>query len=423
MVKLTTSKILQAGDGLYSDGTVKGLYLRVRGNTRVWILRRAVRGKRFEIGLGSASAIILTSARKLALKYISLNAEDFLAAIKPKTNSRSYTFGEAVEGYKKWMYESGKLLKGSCNAEMYEKIIRTYLLPCLGAIKLQDLTHKDIAAMVAHADICTSYMFRIINIARTIFAWAIAQEWISERPNPADSKGPLQFILPTKHEIKKRGALSVEEMPLFFALLLQQTPCVSRDCFIFSILTATRSLTARKASWEQIDFKKKIWTIPATQLKVQNNGGLIVPLAPEVIQFLLRLGPQKKGLIFTRTGNPLMPKTFWSYLENLDHRYPGQWRDRHQSTTYEKDIKLTQHGIARATFRTWAQDDRLGNDKRFSARTAELCLHHKVTDAYNGAYERNDSFLRRREMMEAWAKYCYSAAEAEKQVGTTEGKG
>lgn len=73
-------------------------------------------------------------------------------------------------------------------------------------------------------------------------------------------------------------------------------------------------------------------------------------------------------------------------------------------------MRPTQHGIARATFRTWSQDDALGNDLRFDARTAELCLHHKVPDAYNGAYERNSSMIRRREMMEAWAKFCFSKA-------------
>lgn len=67
----------------------------------------------------------------------------------------------------------------------------------------------------------------------------------------------------------------------------------------------------------------------------------------------------------------------------------------------------TPHGLARATFRTWAQNDELGNDKRFSDRVAELCLHHSVSDAYRGAYERNEAMKSRTEMMQAWADYCY----------------
>ena len=95
-------------------------------------------------------------------------------------------------------------------------------------------------------------------------------------------------------------------------------------------------------------------------------------------------------------------------LRDEDGRPLPKWIDKAESLKRGKEVGITQHGIARATFRTWAQDDSLGNDRRFDARTAELCLHHKVTDAYNGAYERNASMIRRREMMEAWAEYCFS---------------
>ena len=57
---------------------------------------------------------------------------------------------------------------------------------------------------------------------------------------------------------------------------------------------------------------------------------------------------------------------------------------------------------------TWSQDDSLGNDKRFDVRVAHMCLHHKQDDGYGGAYERQTMFLRRRELMEAWAEYCFS---------------
>lgn len=52
--------------------------------------------------------------------------------------------------------------------------------------------------------------------------------------------------------------------------------------------------------------------------------------------------------------------------------------------------------------------DELGNDLRFSDKVAELCLHHKVSDAYNGAYERKQAMKSRKEMMQAWADYCFN---------------
>ncbi len=49
---------------------------------------------------------------------------------------------------------------------------------------------------------------------------------------------------------------------------------------------------------------------------------------------------------------------------------------------------ITVHGTARATFRTWAKDDELGNNRKFDQEAVELCLLHSKNDAYNGAYDR-----------------------------------
>lgn len=139
---------------------------------------------------------------------------------------------------------------------------------------------------------------------------------------------------------------------------------------------------------------------------MSENGGLIVPLADEVLEYLRHL-PRQEGqdLIFPNPKGRVMSDAMFS---RVVRRLPGKWIDTEQTRLREKEICATMHGIARATFRTWAQDDELGNDQRFGARTAELCLHHKANDAYNGAYERNKSFIRRREMMSAWAEYCFS---------------
>lgn len=121
----------------------------------------------------------------------------------------------------------------------------------------------------------------------------------------------------------------------------------------------------------------------------------------------MRRIPRKEGvdLIFPNPKNAVMSDTVFS---RVVRELPTKWIDTEQSKNTEREVPATMHGIARATFRTWSQDDSLGNDKKFDARIAELCLHHKIQDAYNGAYERNQSFIRRRELMEEWAKFCFS---------------
>lgn len=142
---------------------------------------------------------------------------------------------------------------------------------------------------------------------------------------------------------------------------------------------------------------------------MSSNGALIVPLADPVIEWLLSWRPENaSGLLFPGPKGKILSDSMVSRIIALSCKKDHNWLDEAQSLKTMKTVRPTLHGCARATFRTWAQDDTLGNDKRFDPRIAELCLHHKVKDIYNGAYERNQSFLRRREMMQAWAGYCFS---------------
>jgi integrase len=62
--------------------------------------------------------------------------------------------------------------------------------------------------------------------------------------------------------------------------------------------------------------------------------------------------------------------------------------------------ELTVHGF-RSTFRDWAAEL-----TAFPAEVAEMALAHTVSDKVEAAYRRGDLFLKRRQIMEAWAKFC-----------------
>ena len=62
--------------------------------------------------------------------------------------------------------------------------------------------------------------------------------------------------------------------------------------------------------------------------------------------------------------------------------------------------ELTAHGF-RSSFRDWAAE-RTG----FPAELAEMALAHVVGDKVEAAYRRGDLFQKRRQLAEAWAKFC-----------------
>lgn len=403
-------------DGMYFDSRVVGLIFRKRGPARSWFFRRKISGKQKMIGLGALKRISLVQARSQASKLQSMTNEEFLLFIEnrknkaatPEESKKPLTFRDVANQFENWNLEMGKWKELDKGHRVYLSRMKCHILPVLGDKIFDDITVEDIAQIAKNLQDKSDTLDRVLNrILKLLFNWARAKKLYSH-DNPADKSGALQFLLPPpKFKSSNRGALSVAELPDFMKELYEHLgESYSFRCGFFAVLTATRSQTARMAKWSQIDFEEQVWTIPPSQLKVSDNGYLVVPLADEVIEFLRRI-PRKEecDLIFPNQKNVVMSDTIFSrVVRNL----PTKWIDTEQSKNTEREVLATMHGIARATFRTWSQDDSLGNDKKFDARIAELCLHHKIQDAYNGAYERNQSFIRRRELMEEWAKFCFS---------------
>jgi len=62
--------------------------------------------------------------------------------------------------------------------------------------------------------------------------------------------------------------------------------------------------------------------------------------------------------------------------------------------------ELTVHGF-RSTFSDWAAER-----TNFPAEVREMALAHAVSDKVEAAYRRGDLFQKRRQLADAWGKYC-----------------
>lgn len=83
--------------------------------------------------------------------------------------------------------------------------------------------------------------------------------------------------------------------------------------------------------------------------------------------------------------------------------------DRKQLDRRGAPREVTQHGIARATYKTWTQTALNERGAPFNVDAVELSLHHKRIGAggLGGAYEREDFIKERREIAEAWAVFVF----------------
>jgi integrase len=66
---------------------------------------------------------------------------------------------------------------------------------------------------------------------------------------------------------------------------------------------------------------------------------------------------------------------------------------------------LTTHGF-RSTFSDWAAER-----TNYPREVVEMALAHAIENKVEAAYRRGDLFEKRRQLMEAWARFCTAAPE------------
>jgi integrase len=213
-----------------------------------------------------------------------------------------------------------------------------------------------------------------------VIGWAIVRGHRTG-DNPARWRGHLATVLPTPQVAQEHhAAMAFRDVPEFVAALRRQDGVAART-LEFLILTAARSSEAAGARWDEIDLDEGTWTIPASRMKGGREHR--VPLTPRAVELL-------KGL-YTEEGNPsvfingsggdLDDRALWRFLRQM-----GQGG--------------TVHGL-RSAFRDWA-----GEQTAFPHDVCEAALAHARGDETVRAYARGDLFIKRRQLMEAWAKFC-----------------
>ena len=152
--------------------------------------------------------------------------------------------------------------------------------------------------------------------------------------------------------------------------------------FRFLILTAARTSEVLNATWNEIDFDKATWTIPAERMKSRREHR--VPLAEAALIVLRQAMGRHKVFVFPGPSDsgPLSNMSLLMVLRRL------------------KRDDVTAHGM-RSAFRDWAAEC-----TNFPSEVCEMALAHVVENATEAAYRRGDLFDKRRNLMEAWAAFC-----------------
>ncbi len=390
---LAVSRIKEPG--LYPDGL--GLYLRVTpAGGRSWIFRYRHNGRKTprDMGLGPLDTLSLAKARERAAesRLALLAGEDpiearrALRASRAAERARAISFREAAERY---IGTHAASWRNDKHAEQWRSTLNTYAHPIIGSVSVSQVdTGMVVKVLEPIWTAKNETAHRVRGRIEAILDWATARG-LRTGDNPARWRGQLENLFPSRSKVagvKHHPALPFTEMGDFMAALRSQEGAAAR-ALEFLILTAARTSEVIGTQWGEIDLDKVMWTIPAGRIKAGKEHR--VPLNKAALDVLCLTKPDdRQGLVFPggKKEKPLSSNAILALLKRMQR------------------TDITAHGF-RSTFRDWAAER-----TNYPREVAEMALAHAISDKVEAAYRRGDLFLKRKRLMEEWAKHCNARA-------------
>jgi integrase len=392
--KLTAVKVAALArakkPGFFGDGG--SLYLQISryGGSASWVFRYRVGGRLRDHGLGSLDTWSLAEARERARKCRQLRGEgrDPIEERRAERENaklaaaKVMTFQACAERYIA-THKAG--WKNPKHAAQWPATLGAYVYPVFGELSVQAV---DVGLVLKVLEpIWTEKpetAGRVRGRIESVLDWASARGY-RQGENPARWRGHLDKLLPRKSKVSRvehHAALPYDELPAFMVELRSQEGFAAR-ALEFAILTVGRTGEVIGVKWSEIDLRARLWTVPAERMKSGKEHR--VPLCDRAFAIVEEMAAiRSSDCVFPglHAGKPLSDMSLLMLLRRMGRG------------------DLTTHGF-RSTFSDWCSER-----TNFPAEVREMALAHAVSDKVEAAYRRGDLFNKRRQLAEAWARYC-----------------
>ncbi|WP_137646327.1 tyrosine-type recombinase/integrase [Escherichia albertii] len=375
-----------------------GLYLLVNpGGSRIWYLKYRFGGKESRVSLGAYPLISLAEARqqrdairKLLAQNINPAQQrmDEKAAASPEKCFKTVALGWHKTN-KKWSPDYAERILASMN---------NHIFPAIGHLPVTTLKTQHFTALLrviedkGFLEVASRTRQQLCNIMR----YAV-QQGLTEN-NPAQH---LEGV--TAPPVKNHyPALPLERLPELFERIgdYRQGRQLTRLAVVLTLHLFIRSSELRFARWGEIDFRNKIWTIPATReaiekVRFSGRGAKmrtphIVPLSRQAIAILKQIHEISGHLelVFPGDHNPYKPMS-----ENTINRAL-------RLMGYDTKTDVCGHG-----FRAMACSA-LVESELWSRDAVERQMSHQERNSVRAAYiHRAEHLDARKDMMQWWSDY------------------
>ncbi|HRH03898.1 MAG TPA: integrase arm-type DNA-binding domain-containing protein [Bacteroidia bacterium] len=366
-----------------------GLYLHVFPNgSKYWRLKYRFQKKEKVLALGTYPFISLAQAREErenAKKHLVKQVDP----IEVKRQQAKSIIHNSENTFKcvalEWM-ETQKEKWSSNYFDTVSQRLEKDIFPFLGRETISKITTPDLLLALKKMEKrdALDLVQRCRSICTRIFRYAVQTGKC--KANPANE---LLGAFKTR-KVKHFNAISPNEIPELLNALEKNNARLfgsTRRAIKISLLTFTRPGELRNATWDEIDFDKKLWRIPAEKMKSRREH--LIPLSKQTLNVLQVQKDETKNL-----------NTNFVFPGIVNHKIPmsdGTVRIALQKLGFDK--RMTAHGF-RALARTAIREE-----LNYEPDIIEAQLAHKPAGPLGAAYDRTKFIKQREKMMQEWADY------------------
>lgn len=376
----------------------RGLYLLVSpGGSRHWYLKYRINGKESRIGLGAYPVVSLSEARQQREDIRRMLAQN-INPVQQRAAERGLLTPENVfktvaldwhKNNRRWSQSTADRLLASLN---------NHIFPVIGHLSVTELKPRHFIDLLKGIEakglleVASRTRQHLCNIMRH----AVHQGFIDS--NPAANLDGVTMPPVKRHY----PALPLERLPELLERIdgYQKGRELTRLAVLLTLHLFIRSSELRFARWSEIDFRNKVWTIPATReaitgVRYSGRGAKmrtphIVPLSRQSVAILKQIKDISGDyeLVFPGDHNPYKP-----LCEN----------------TVNKALRLmgydTKQDICGHGFRAMACSA-LMESGQWSQDAVERQMSHQERNGVRLAYIHKAEHLdARKEMMQWWSDY------------------
>lgn len=385
--KLTDAKVknIRPKDKAFKTSDGGGLYLyTTKSGSKSWRYDFKLNGKWITMTFGLYPAISLAEARELHNQaHISVSNN-----IDPRQTSQHEL------AHNNFSFYALDAIKRQALSERTEKkkiqMMDLYLFKELDKKQITEISAIDLLNLIdpIAKEGKHETARRLASYCRQVFDNLLSMQIVAV--NPAES---LHRLLP-KLKIQENFAHVTDEKS--FAILLNGADQYHGDFVVkkalqFMPLVFLRPRNIRFLKWSYINFKQKLITIPAEEMKMKREHK--VPLSKQALKILNEVKPltDNQELVFTAHAKST------AMSENTLNNAIKRFKNPENGKALGKGF-MTSHGY-RHTASTFL------NEQSFNTDAIELQLAHLDKDRIRRTYNKAELLPERTKMMQEWADY------------------